>query len=218
MYTTKPLSLFRSHPEAATELPPERNDGYLVVKSSSDEEDDETTCWGAIPTRRVLDLPFPQNRVLRVEYGGDDETVVFVPVTGQPLASNRYHIVIVTGRHRGLVRAGSREEDVTVLCCCRCVDDVDPRPFDPVDIYQQIVVVQHRPGMFTARAVAADGSPSWRYGCKYWDVYELQKIDISVVLGLCWDRSLTDTSNFLSGRESLPLSVSRCLSQALRLS
>ncbi|CAO2188129.1 unnamed protein product [Urochloa humidicola] len=185
MYTTKPLSLFRSHPEAAAELLPEGpNAGYFVVKSSSDEEDDETTCRGAIPTCRVLDLPFPQNRVLRVEYGGADETVVFVPVAGQPLASNRYHIVIATGGHRGLVRACSREEDVTVLCCCRCVDDVEPRPFDPADVYQQIEVIQHRPGSFTARAVAADGSPPWRYGTKYWDVYESQKIDLGVAPGL----------------------------------
>lgn len=105
MYTTKPLSLFKSHPEVAAESPPEGgNAGYLVMKAATDDEDDEITCWGT--SRRVLELPFPQNRVLRVEYGvGDNSTyqenVVFVPIPDQPLASNRYYIVVAMASTRG---------------------------------------------------------------------------------------------------------------------
>ncbi|CAO2201717.1 unnamed protein product [Urochloa humidicola] len=186
MYTTKPLSLFRSHPEAAAEPPPEgRNAGYLVVKAVTDEGDDETTtCWGV--TRRVMGLPFPQNRVLKVQYGEEEESVVFVPVPDQPLASNRYYVVgAAKGSRKGLVRVCSREEDMATCCLCQCINDVEPRPFDPADVYQQIEVVQHRRGLFTAKAVAADGVPPSFYRSKYWEVYEsTKKIDFGEAPGL----------------------------------
>ncbi|CAL5006424.1 unnamed protein product [Urochloa decumbens] len=186
MYTTKPLSLFRSHQEAAAEpLPEGPNAGYLVVKSARDEEDDEQTmCWGV--TRRVRALPFPQNRVLKVQYGEDEEAVVFVPVPDQPLASNRYYVVgAAKGSRKGLLRACSREEDMATCCFGQCVTDVEPRPFDPADAYQQIEVVQHSRGLFTAKAVAADGVPPSIYRSKYWEVYEsTKKIDIGVAPGL----------------------------------
>ncbi|KAF8697424.1 hypothetical protein HU200_036024 [Digitaria exilis] len=191
MYATKPLSLFKSHPEAASRPPPDgRNSGYLVVKdaTAADGDDDgETCCWGTCGGTRVRDLPFPQNRVLTVRYTehhGESSTtyadaVVFVPVPDQPLASNRYYPVIATGRHKGLVRACSREEDM-VPCCffSKCINDADPRPFDPADIYQQIEVVQLRRGRFTARSVAPDGFPYFLYRKKSWRVYASKPKDI----------------------------------------
>ncbi|RLN04392.1 hypothetical protein C2845_PM13G12330 [Panicum miliaceum] len=182
MYTTKPLSLFNSHPEVAGEPPPEGgNAGYLIMKAATDEEDDETTCWG---TRRVLELPFPQKRVLKVEYGEDDEVVVFVPVPDQPPASNRYYIVVASGKHKGLLMACSREEDMTMCCFCQCISDVEPRPFDPADVYQQIEIIQLRRGLFTARAVDADGFPPFIFRSKHWDVYESKKIVLDEAPGL----------------------------------
>ncbi|KAL6900810.1 hypothetical protein ACP4OV_005486 [Aristida adscensionis] len=182
MYATKPLSLFKSHPAAASRPPPEgRNSGYLVVKGADDDGDDdgETCCWGTCGGTRVRSLPFPQNRVLTVRYTehhGESSTtysdaVVFVPVPDQPLSSNRYYAVVATGRRRGLVRACSREEDMVTCCFCRCIRDVEPRPFDPADVYQQMEIVQRRPGRFTARAVAGDGFPYFLYRKKYWRVY-----------------------------------------------
>nr|CAB3480913.1 unnamed protein product [Digitaria exilis] len=171
MYTTKPLSLFKSNPEAAAEPPPEgRNTSYLVAKSTRDKEDDEKTWLG--PTGRVMGLPFPQNRVLRVETGEESAAVVFVPVPDQPLASNRYYIIVASGKDKGLLMACSREEDVTMCCLHRCIPVVEPRPFDPVDVYQQIEIVQHERGSFTARAVAADGFPPSILRYKYWTVYD----------------------------------------------
>ncbi|CAO2201713.1 unnamed protein product [Urochloa humidicola] len=187
MYTTKPLSLFKRNPQAAAEPPPEgRNAGYLVVKAVTDERDDGTMRWDP-PRRRVMGLPFPQNRVLEVEHGEAGEAVVFVPVPDQPLASNRYYAVIAKGGHKGLIRACSREEDMLTCCLCRCFPDVEPRPFDPADVYQQIEVVQHRRGLFTAKAVAADGVPPSFYRTKYWEVYDYEsrkKIDFGDALGL----------------------------------
>uniref|UniRef100_A0ACD5XJK4 Uncharacterized protein n=1 Tax=Avena sativa TaxID=4498 RepID=A0ACD5XJK4_AVESA len=180
MYATKPLSLFKSHPEAASRPPPEgRNSGYLVVKGDEDGDDDETCCWGQCGGTRVRDLPFPQDRVLTLRYTehhGQSSTtytdsVVFFPVPDAPLASNRYYAVVATGKRRGLVRTCSGEEDMTPCCFCRCISDVEPRPFDPADVYQQIEIVQRRRGRFTARAVAADGFPHFLYRKKYWRVY-----------------------------------------------
>ncbi|GJN16263.1 hypothetical protein PR202_gb03309 [Eleusine coracana subsp. coracana] len=198
MYGTKPLSLFKSYPEAASEPPPEgQNSGYLVLDDAPDDDSctDEACCWGTCCRTRVWELPFPQNRVLTVEYTKRSRTysedVVFVPVPDQPLASNRYYVVVAKGKHnkKGLVRTCSREgeEDVTLCCCCVQVKDAKPRPFDPTDVYQQMEVVPHRRGQFTARAVAADGIPCFFYGQKYWLVYFASKpktFDLGLAQGI----------------------------------
>ncbi|XP_040382494.1 uncharacterized protein LOC102717089 [Oryza brachyantha] len=180
MYATKPLSLFKSHPEAASQPPPEGwSSGYLVVKRPDDDGDDEMCCWGTCGGSRVRDLPFPQNSVLKVRYTehhSDRDTtysdaVVFVPVPDQPLASNRYYVVVATGMYKGLVRVCSREEDMTTFCFYRRINDAMPRPFNPADVYQQVEIVQRRRGRFTARSVAADGFPFFLYRKKYWRVY-----------------------------------------------
>jgi hypothetical protein len=192
MYLTKPLSLFKSQPEAALEPPPEgRNSGYLVVKGAADEE---TRLWGLLADRRVRELPFPQDRVLKVQYTVStgqstatyQESVVFVPVPDQPLASNRYYAVIAKGKRKGLVRACSREEDMATCCFCRCISDVAPRPFHPADVYQQVEIVQRRRGWFTARAVASDAFPSSILRHKYWEVYasKNKKFHLGEALGL----------------------------------
>ncbi|CAO2188122.1 unnamed protein product [Urochloa humidicola] len=192
MYATKPLSLFKTQPEAASGPPPEgRNSGYLVVKGAADEE---TCFFGLFPDRRVRELPFPQDRVLKVRYtvrtgeqsSTHEEALVFVPVPDQPLASNRYYAVIAKGKRKGLVRACSREEDMATCCFCRCISDVEPRPFDPADIYQQLEIVQRRRGWFTARAVASDAFPSSILRHKYWEVYasKTKKFNLGEALGL----------------------------------
>ncbi|KAL6598542.1 hypothetical protein ACP70R_046241 [Stipagrostis hirtigluma subsp. patula] len=164
MYTTAPLSLFRSHPEAASRSPPEgQNSGYLVLKSADDDaEDYEAFCCG--DAKGVWELPFPQNRVLNVHDGDDDEAVVFMEI----------------------ISTCSREEDVTTDCFCRCIRNAEPRPFDPADVYQQMEIVQHRRGEFTARAVADDGIPSTLYRGKYWKVYssKSKKFDLVEAPGL----------------------------------
>ncbi|KQJ98259.1 hypothetical protein BRADI_3g35752v3 [Brachypodium distachyon] len=207
MYSTKPLSVFKSNQEASSWPPPPlgQNSGYLVVQGAGeDENDDETCCW------RWGQCGESRNRVLTVQYSQSQSTgkstsyhgkrtsrstayhsestsyteeVVFVPVPDQPLSSNRYYAVIASGKHKGLVRACSREEDMSACCFCRCIKDVKPRPFDPTDIYQQMEVVRRRRGQFTAKAVAPDGFPSYLYRQKYWTVQATKPKSFALALG-----------------------------------
>ncbi|XP_051229841.1 uncharacterized protein [Lolium perenne] len=154
MYSSKPLSLFKSHPETAARPPPEgRNSGYIVVKGDEDEDDDdEMWCWGSCGGTRVRGLPFPEDC---------------------PIASNRYYTVVATGKRKGLLRTCSREEDMTPCCFSRCIKDVKPRSFDPSDAYQQIEIVQRQRGRLIARAIATDGFPSYLYWQMYWRMQRL---------------------------------------------
>ncbi|CAL5396491.1 unnamed protein product [Camellia sinensis] len=53
-----------------------------------------------------------------------------------------------------------KEEDTDTSCCCNCIQDVQPRPLDPNDIYQQFhIVPYHRGGQFYANSIAPDGIP-----------------------------------------------------------
>ncbi|TVU06059.1 hypothetical protein EJB05_49250, partial [Eragrostis curvula] len=175
MYATKPLSLLKRQPKLP---PPEgRNCGYFVVKEPTEEDEHETCCWGTCPAasehERVWELPFPQNLVLTVWYSDETaERVLFVPVPDRPLASNRYYAVVARGKRKGLVRACSRAEDVTTCFGCSCIiKDAKPRPFDPADVYLQMEIVQRKRGLFTARAVAADGIAPAPYRYRSWQVY-----------------------------------------------
>jgi hypothetical protein len=194
MYTTKQLSAFAGHPEArppAAAAAEGGCSGYLAVKSD-EEGTDETRCWGLRSQPRVRGLPFPQNRVVTVsdpalgKYADAyADAVVFVPVPGAPPSSNRYYAVLAAGKHRGLVRACSREDDAATHCFCRCVRDAKPRPFDPADVYQQMEIVPNRGG-FTARSVAADGLPYFLYRSKRWLAYASRPkhFDLAEALGL----------------------------------
>ncbi|TVU06065.1 hypothetical protein EJB05_49257, partial [Eragrostis curvula] len=183
------VPVLKSHPEEAFRPPPEgQNSGYLVVKGADDNdgEDGQTCCWGSCGGTRVWELPFPQNRVLTVRHSETEQetsfadAVVFVPVVDLPLSSNQYHAVIAVGEHKGLVRACSRVEDMVTCCFRRCVKDVEPRQFNPADVYQQMEIVQHRRGRFTARAVAADGFPHFLYRKKYWHVFASKPIKFNL--------------------------------------
>lgn len=127
MYVTRPISRYFNNPQAAAEPPPEGPGSGILVVEVEDEEVVElaTCCWGLCRElargRQVYGLPLPQNRKLTVEYrrmttttsstGGtttttstDRDDVVFVPVLGQPLSSNRYYVVLASGKHTGYVR------------------------------------------------------------------------------------------------------------------
>ncbi|XP_008811193.1 uncharacterized protein LOC103722416 [Phoenix dactylifera] len=179
MYATRLLSVFKNSPDAGLQPPPEGpNSGYLVLQDEGPEIAEPTCCWGLCKDTRVRDLPFPQNRILTIEYTQSNgettstytEVVIFVPVMDQPLSSNRYYVILVKGKHKGKALTCSKEEDKTTCCFCRCVKDVKPKPFDHRNIYQQMEIVGKK-GSFTAKSVASDGYPPWLLRRKYWKVY-----------------------------------------------
>uniref|UniRef100_A0A0E0E9G2 Uncharacterized protein n=1 Tax=Oryza meridionalis TaxID=40149 RepID=A0A0E0E9G2_9ORYZ len=190
MYTTKPLSAFAGHPEAASRPPAAAAaeggcSGYLAVKSD-EEGTDETRCWGLRSQPRVRGLPFPQNRVITVsdpslgEYADAyADAVVFVPVPGAPPSSNRYYAVLAAGKHRGLVRAcsrrGRRGGDDALLQL-----PVRPRREAPA------VRPRRRAGSRRARSVAADGLPYFLYRSNRWLAYASRpkNFDLAEALGL----------------------------------
>ncbi|CAA6670079.1 unnamed protein product [Spirodela intermedia] len=141
MYVTRPLSLYRSSPGAASEpLPEGPYSGYLVIQDKAYEAQ-VTTCCGMYRDQFLSNLPFPQNHLLRAR-------------PGLPLSANRYYVVHAKGKHAGMVYACSREEDKSNFLCCSSVNDVNPRPFGM--------------GQFYARAVATDGFPPYFLRLKDW--------------------------------------------------
>ncbi|EHA8591433.1 hypothetical protein COCNU_scaffold052967G000010 [Cocos nucifera] len=177
MYATRLLSVFKNSPDAALQPPPEGpNSGYLVLQDEGPDVAEPTCCWGLCEDTRVRDLPFPQNRILAIEYQSSDdentckEVVLFVPVMDQPLSSNRYYVILVKGKHKGKALTCSKEEDKTACFFHQHVKDVKPRPFDHRNIYQQMEIVGKK-GSFTAKSVASDGYPPWLLRRKNWRVY-----------------------------------------------
>ncbi|XP_058114957.1 uncharacterized protein LOC131257977 [Magnolia sinica] len=68
MYVTWPLSLYLKFTEAALIPPPEGpNSGHLVV-ADEESEAEAMCCWGLCKDNKIQNLPFPQNKILRVRY------------------------------------------------------------------------------------------------------------------------------------------------------
>lgn len=173
MYTTRPLSLYKSAPEAIS-IPPEGpNSGYLVLQ---DEESTPTFFFGLFKSSSINDLPFPQNKLLSIEHHdhtnhGDHQTsyhssdeVYLIPVVNLPLWSNRYYAIKADGKHKGEAYSSSKEEDMGTCCFCfPRVRDVKPRPLDPTDIYQQfqfsVTKTWTNSNKLVVTSVARDGHP-----------------------------------------------------------
>jgi len=111
MYVTRPLSMYKRNPSALSLPPPEGpNSGILIIQ---DEEAEPTCCFGLFKSDQVEDLPFPQNKNLKVRYttsgaGNSNSStsinrVIFIPVLNQPLSSNQYYVIERRGRHKGYV-------------------------------------------------------------------------------------------------------------------
>ncbi|KAM0986980.1 hypothetical protein ACFXTH_011182 [Malus domestica] len=173
MYVTKPLSACRMSPQSLSLRPPEGpNSGYLVLH---DEERVKVTCCGcAVGTDDVVrDLPFPQNYDIGVGYDSDEDAVAFIPVLDQPLSSNRYHVILRSGKQMGEACTNSRKEDVAETGCCggKSIPDAMPKPLDPSDINQQVQIVRTEKGSncFFAKSVDQEGFPPLFLRRKGWN-------------------------------------------------
>ncbi|CAN1296166.1 hypothetical protein LINPERPRIM_LOCUS23052 [Linum perenne] len=175
MYVTRPLSLYRRDPSAASLPPPEGpNSGILVIQ---DEEAQPTCFFGLCNSSRNKNLQVRYTKQYGEHRHVEIHRVVFVPVLGQPLSANRYYVIKRHGKRKGGAYRNSTEEDMTTCCFCNCIPDLKPEPFNPQgnDMYQQFHVSPHkswcgRTGYF-ARSVATDGFPPHFLRRKGWRLH-----------------------------------------------
>ncbi|KAG9448683.1 hypothetical protein H6P81_008648 [Aristolochia fimbriata] len=179
MFVTRPLSLFKTSPEAVSELLPEGpNSGYLVT-TDEEWENEARSCGGLFKDKRIKDFPFPQNRILTVEYSeyhGQHwmfyhDKVLFVPVIGQPLSANMYYVIMAQGKYKGQACSCSKEEDKSTYCFCNHIRDIKPRPLDFSNIYQQVLIKRCGKAQFVASSIASDGYAPRFLRRKGWRVY-----------------------------------------------
>ncbi|XP_050374062.1 uncharacterized protein LOC126791629 [Argentina anserina] len=181
MYVTRPLSMYQKNPSMLSLPPPEGpNSGILVIQ---DEDSEPTICCGLFKSHELKDLPFPQNKNLKLRYStsvGESKHVshfytAFIPVLNQPLVSNSYYAISSHGNHKGHAYTSSTEEDLGTCCFCTYVRDIRPQPFDPNNIRQQFEVQRkgscNQIGGFVAKAIASDTFPPKFLGRKGWEIY-----------------------------------------------
>ncbi|XP_017217858.2 uncharacterized protein LOC108195410 isoform X2 [Daucus carota subsp. sativus] len=162
MYVTRLLSHYRNNPEFLSLPLQGPNSGYLVIQ---DEESEIYSCFGLCKNRILIDLPFPQNKILTtIHSSGAGEhrhtsyqDATFVPVLNQPLSSKRYYVIETHGKRKG------------------CVKDVKPRPFDPQDVYQQFEIANcdsacSQRGTFYTKSVTQDAFPPGFLRTKGWQI------------------------------------------------
>ncbi|XP_008811194.1 uncharacterized protein LOC103722417 [Phoenix dactylifera] len=186
MYVTRPLSHYYNNPNAVFDHPPEGPSSGILVIKDEEAESEQVCCWGLCKDSRIYSLPFPQNTKIKVRYtttqhhagGGQSHStthtsrddVFFIPVTGQPLSSNRYYVIREDGRNKGKAATCSREEDMTTCCFCSFANDVASSPLDHRNIHQQVEIICQR-NKFHAKAVASDGIPPQYLRRKGWQAY-----------------------------------------------
>lgn len=98
MYAAISLATYRQAQQTQVPFlpPPGPHSAYLIFQG--DDEEEKTDRLGRRP---VLKLPLPQDRCLKI-MGSENETqVYFIPVLGQPISSNRYHVVVAGGMYKG---------------------------------------------------------------------------------------------------------------------
>ncbi|KAJ8774533.1 hypothetical protein K2173_016979 [Erythroxylum novogranatense] len=176
MYVTRPLSMYRRDPSALSWPPEGPNSGILVIQ---DEDAEPTCCFGLCTSDRVSDIPFPQNKNLKVVYTqqhGEHQHVdvtrtLFIPVLNQPLSANQYYVIAAKKKRQGKAYVSSKEEDIkTYLFCIPCVSDVEPETLDVHNIYQKFEVRHRNCGGFTAKSLASNGVPPKFLRRKGWRV------------------------------------------------
>ncbi|XP_048503046.1 uncharacterized protein LOC109135191 [Beta vulgaris subsp. vulgaris] len=174
MYVTRPLSLYKNHPDllsispAAVEGP---GSGFLVIQNEEDIEHVRSFFSREISKNLFLnDLPFPQNKLLTIVYatvtgpGPGGHTVkhkaFFIPVVNQPLSSNCYYVMIADPEHKGLAYTSATLEGTEPGCfCCRFDPETNPKGLNPRNIHQQFKIIKTSKRCFSANSVDPEGFP-----------------------------------------------------------
>ena len=190
MYVTRPLSLYKKSADALSLPPPEGpNSGILVIQ---DEDLVPTSCFGLGEFHEVKELPFPQNLNLELFYRSGISLnrtthyhhVAFIPVLNQPLSSNKYYVINLSGKKRGEAYINSKGEDLDTFCFYNAVSDVPLHPIVINDTYQEFEIFPRRSKVtfrsgFSAKSVAPDGYPP-RFLSTRWKVSASTSSDSSL--------------------------------------
>ncbi|GER29828.1 hypothetical protein STAS_05725, partial [Striga asiatica] len=150
MYVTRPLSKVLKSPKMGQ--PDGPNSGCLVIQ---DQESETYSFFGLWRNRKLKLLPFPQDKELSHRF---NDSVLLIPVINQPLDSNRYYAIVPHGPRKGEAYTCSREDDKITCCFCRLVNDIEPMPLDPKNIYQQFQISPYNGG-FIATSKPLDSFP-----------------------------------------------------------
>lgn len=191
MYVARPLSLYKKSADALSLPPPEGpNSGILVIQ---DEDLESTSCLGMGGCHEVEDLPFPQNLNLELFYRSGISLnrtthyhhVAFIPVLNQPLSSNKYYVINLSGKERGKAYINSKEEDLDTFCFYNAVSDVPLHSIDISDTHQEFEIYPRRSkvtfrGGFSAKSVAPNGYPP-RFLSRRWKVSASTSSESSLV-------------------------------------
>ncbi|XP_050226875.1 uncharacterized protein LOC126676663 [Mercurialis annua] len=193
MYVTRPLSLYRNHPSAISEDPPEGPYSGCLVITDEEAAEQDAYCFGACKKRRIKRLPFPQDKILNVVHFSDyEETLAkkvwFLPVLDQPLSSNTYYVIKAKGRFKGQAIKCSRDMDMSLCCFKKVIKDKKPKPLDPTNIYQKFKIHSHHSNTFFAKSLAPYGHPPKLLREKGWRIRSSKsrpyKFQLSDALGL----------------------------------
>ncbi|XP_031279348.1 uncharacterized protein LOC116137787 [Pistacia vera] len=195
MYVTRPLSLYRNFPSNLSVEPQEGPlSGFLVITDEEAEAED-SFCCGTCKLRRVKRLPFPQDKLLTVIHSSDyqeigNTKVLFIPVLGQPLSSNRYYVIRAKGKYKGQACKSSRETDMGICCFNNIINDEKPKPFDHRNICQQFKIHRYHRHTFFAKSAAIDGLPPKFLRKKGWEVRSSRLVRSRLREALGLDNSL----------------------------
>ncbi|KAJ8448193.1 hypothetical protein Cgig2_025117 [Carnegiea gigantea] len=231
MYATRPLCLYKSHPDLLSVPPEGPGSGYLILEDADDVG--YITTWSGKKTREpIKDLPFPQNKLLTVEYtSGEDNYVdkaAFIPVVDQLLSSNRYYVIVAKDDDKKVMSiismqiklaytSGKKEEEKPKpYCFCGSgiyIPDKPPKTLDSYDIDQQFEIFKRTGESFSARSVDPDSFPPTFSRRSGWKVHasDPKSYPIGEASGINSAlRSQLAYFNFPVSREhSLPVSVGK---------
>ncbi|KAK8492227.1 hypothetical protein V6N11_031216 [Hibiscus sabdariffa] len=161
MYVTSTLPRYRRNPvEVSAAAAP--HSGLMVLRGREAAGEEEVK--GFINKGLFKKLPLPSNAMFYlVDYDTVRRYFFFIPVLGQPLSSNRYYVIHVDGKYKGLASRCATEDNVSYCCGGSCVrrfrPDVKPKPFDHRDETQQFEICSKARDVFIAKPVVPHTFP-----------------------------------------------------------
>ncbi|TYI58313.1 hypothetical protein E1A91_D11G347800v1 [Gossypium mustelinum] len=160
MYVTRALSNYRRNAvELSAAAAPHSGIMVLRGREGADADEGKGLFQNGYAERLIKELPLPSNAMLINTDSDFGEYFYFIPVLHQPLSSNRYHVIHADGKYKGLAVKCSTEDDMSYCCSRRIIQDIEPKPFDHRDQYQQFRICSDDVGSFYAKPIVPHSFP-----------------------------------------------------------